>query len=87
MAPSKFLKLRTEFQGVINKKPKFLSNESSDNICYDFTVKLLNNLNLLRRDKRFCDVDIKIGSKIFSVIICSYSLLTVLLYILYFLGS
>ncbi|KAF7280404.1 hypothetical protein GWI33_006096 [Rhynchophorus ferrugineus] len=67
MAPSKFLKLRNESQGGINKKPKFLSNESSDNICYDFAVKLLNNLSLLRQDKRFCDVDIKIGNKIFSV--------------------
>ncbi|XP_030767544.1 actin-binding protein IPP isoform X2 [Sitophilus oryzae] len=65
MAPSKPLKLKNEIPSN-NKKNKFLSIESDD-ISYSFAARLLGNLNLLRRDKLFCDIDIKIGNEVFSV--------------------
>ncbi|XP_060530091.1 actin-binding protein IPP [Cylas formicarius] len=66
MPPSKLSKyLKDEPQNPNIKKSKFISDQPGENICYDFTTKLISNLNLLRRENRFCDIDIKIGTKIF----------------------
>ncbi|XP_066253061.1 actin-binding protein IPP [Euwallacea similis] len=66
MAPSKLFKFKHEAQNPNGKKSKFKSSQPADNISYDFASKLLGNLNLLRRDKKFCDVEIKLGNKVFN---------------------
>lgn len=67
MSPSKLFKFKHDPQSSSSKKSKFKSKEPSDNISYDFAAKLLSNLNLLRRDKQFCDVEVKLGNKVFHV--------------------
>lgn len=42
------------------------SNEHIQHICHDYPPKVLNNLNSMRLNSRFCDVEIVAGDKVFK---------------------
>lgn len=53
--------------------PTAISNENNNFSCNSYPLKVLNNLNSLRINNRFCDVEIIAEDKIFKVHTTSFT--------------